>query len=651
MTYSTPSGSYTVDDVRANADSLNGSATGVFVRPDIPTSFWWKLEDPIEGAHIYALPDVTIADLGAGDYTLYDVANPATIVVYQVYQTDTDTGPTYGFAAITLSSTGKPDQILAGKYPKSTVPSMYVDAVIGAGHSSAEDAGKVHWLDEFYVSVSGNAGYFDQSFAPFGMNAPDDGRFLIARDQATGMRDTAWGSKWLDTQHAATFNYPKGIDQAAAALATGAVQATMSGMATLYERLDLELSKPMQKWHKSSDTMAGVAVGTYLSMVDNLYGSVDETLQKPESVVKVFEGATALKSAAKIAGGLGTFLTIYDAVARAQHKYLETDSFSQALLYGVADVGVSLISGQAGLIIAEGVAYGVAGLVIGAGATGALPVLAGATIALASGAITTWAVSTTLNYYQEHPLPLPWLDDEDDMAPKLLASAAAAAPPVAPMQSPAWIYNADTGKMILSLKQTNPDLWKETATRAFLTDPLKIKPAKLKLTGTDDDDQMSGGNNNDKLSGLWGDDSIAGAKGNDKLDGGSGADLVVGNAGNDTLLGSWGGDTLVGGRGRDAFTFKVALASSNVIEDFKRGTDQIRLGTEIFSAIGERLDKGEFYKKAGAVEAHDSDDFIIYDRATGTLYYDPDADGAGEAKRFAILDNKPGLSIADFAIV
>ena len=51
------------------------------------------------------------------------------------------------------------------------------------------------------------------------------------------------------------------------------------------------------------------------------------------------------------------------------------------------------------------------------------------------------------------------------------------------------------------------------------------------------------------------------------------------------------------------------------------------------------------------VRAHDADDHIIYNKATGALYYDDDGIGAHAAIQLAYLSNKPVLAANDFAVI
>ena len=138
---------------------------------------------------------------------------------------------------------------------------------------------------------------------------------------------------------------------------------------------------------------------------------------------------------------------------------------------------------------------------------------------------------------------------------------------------------------------------------------------------------------------------------NNNLYGNDSSNALYGLAGNDTLDGGAGDDILSGGAGADAFCFSTALnASGNVdtITDFNsQEGDKINLDASIFSKLSGGVRSGNF--RAGVnVRALDSDDYFLYDTATGALYYDEDGSGAKAAVKFAILANKPNLIATDF---
>jgi Ca2+-binding RTX toxin-like protein len=133
--------------------------------------------------------------------------------------------------------------------------------------------------------------------------------------------------------------------------------------------------------------------------------------------------------------------------------------------------------------------------------------------------------------------------------------------------------------------------------------------------------------------------------------GNASANWIQGGAGNDILNGGLGADTLVGNAGNDMFLFDSALGGGNVdtINGFASGSDRIFLDHNVFSGIGNgSLAPGAFVT---GTAAQDADDRIIYDAATGNLYYDADGNGAGAAMLFATLQNHPTITAADIAVI
>ena len=225
------------------------------------------------------------------------------------------------------------------------------------------------------------------------------------------------------------------------------------------------------------------------------------------------------------------------------------------------------------------------------------------------------------------------------------------------------------------------------------------------IYGGDGDDTLIGGDGNNLLDGGEGDDTITGGTGNDVIRGGDGIDTVdysaagssivlnlqratstsstegadrvagienaiggdfddtiVGNtavnvldggAGNDTLSGGWASDILTGGEGDDTFLFNTGIGGASgfdTITDFTSGEDTIALGQNIFrnaGPIGE-LDGDAFTIGTSATTLLHR---IIFDDATGELFYDRDGTGAGAAVKFAVLEPGLELSNADFTIV
>ncbi len=129
------------------------------------------------------------------------------------------------------------------------------------------------------------------------------------------------------------------------------------------------------------------------------------------------------------------------------------------------------------------------------------------------------------------------------------------------------------------------------------------------------------------------------------------SNTIIGNAGNNVINGRGGSDILVGLGGSDVFQFTSPLGPNNVdrIEDFQVGVDRIALDDAVFTfANPGSLDPAYF--RVGSA-AQDADDRIIYDSATGALYYDADGNGSGAAVQFAQLAAGLSLSASDFMVI
>ena len=221
------------------------------------------------------------------------------------------------------------------------------------------------------------------------------------------------------------------------------------------------------------------------------------------------------------------------------------------------------------------------------------------------------------------------------------------------------------------------------------------------LIGNDGADLLSGGGGHDVLWGGIGHDSVWGGAGDDLLDGGAGNDTIDGGAGSDTasyaaaasrveidlartedqntrgdgydtlisienvagsgfgdaiagnaganrLDGKGGADVLTGLGGADSFAFTSALGGGNIdrIADFAPGADKIALGHAVFGLGTGALKPNALFLTGTA--AHDGDDRIIYNRATGALFFDADGNGAIKAVQFATVTPGLALTVNDF---
>ena len=220
------------------------------------------------------------------------------------------------------------------------------------------------------------------------------------------------------------------------------------------------------------------------------------------------------------------------------------------------------------------------------------------------------------------------------------------------------------------------------------------------LLGLGGADQLRGGNGNDYLDGGAGIDTMSGGLGDDIYAADSAADIIDeisgqgvdliysavtyalksgseievlsandhlataaidltgnefanqlwGNSGANRFDGRAGADHFVGFGGADSYVFSTAPGSANVdtLWDFNRTEgDKIELASAIFALPTGALADSAF--RVGTA-AQDQDDRIIYDDATGRLFYDQDGVGGADAVHFATLRNLALLAAADFIV-
>lgn len=175
--------------------------------------------------------------------------------------------------------------------------------------------------------------------------------------------------------------------------------------------------------------------------------------------------------------------------------------------------------------------------------------------------------------------------------------------------------------------------WGTTTTTTTTPPPPAPAPVDLVLTGDSYANTLTGGAGNDKLYGL---------SGNDKL---------IGNAGNDWLEGGKGNDTLTGGAGADTFVFReYGPRNFDKITDFEHGIDKIALDHNVFTNAGPvgTLPDTAYWQ---GTQAHDANDHIIYNPATGAVYYDPDGTGRAAQVQIAVVQLGVHLDHSDFTII
>lgn len=136
---------------------------------------------------------------------------------------------------------------------------------------------------------------------------------------------------------------------------------------------------------------------------------------------------------------------------------------------------------------------------------------------------------------------------------------------------------------------------------------------------------------------------------NNTITGNSAVNQLNGGAGDDTLDGKLGNDTLTGGTGIDSFNLTTS-GNIDTITDFIVVDDTIRLENSVFTKLTATGTLAASRFKIGT-QAMDADDYIIYNNATGALYYDSNGNGAGATVQIATIGVGLSLTNADFVVI
>lgn len=136
--------------------------------------------------------------------------------------------------------------------------------------------------------------------------------------------------------------------------------------------------------------------------------------------------------------------------------------------------------------------------------------------------------------------------------------------------------------------------------------------------------------------------------------GGTGKDTIIGNDYANALYGNAGADTLTGNGGEDFFIFDTqpAKAAADLITDFEIGVDTIGFNNKIFKAVGKdgvQSDRAFVANLTG--DAEDRRDRIIYDSASGELFYDANGSKRGGSLLVATLDDSLALDASHFLVI
>lgn len=163
---------------------------------------------------------------------------------------------------------------------------------------------------------------------------------------------------------------------------------------------------------------------------------------------------------------------------------------------------------------------------------------------------------------------------------------------------------------------------------------------------------IAAGTEASNLTGNTSNNALTGNEGNNILNGAVGRDSLFGGSGDDVLLGGTGNDILSGGAGADIFKFDAALtANSDKITDFVVADDTIQLDHAVFTKLTTTgvLNINNF---VSATKAVDSNDYLVYNKATGALFYDADGSGtSADGIQIALLGVNLALTNADFFVI
>jgi Ca2+-binding RTX toxin-like protein len=139
------------------------------------------------------------------------------------------------------------------------------------------------------------------------------------------------------------------------------------------------------------------------------------------------------------------------------------------------------------------------------------------------------------------------------------------------------------------------------------------------------------------------------------LTGNAAGNPLNGLAGNDVIRGGLGIDSLTGGPGADSFCFNTAPSAStsnrDIVFDFAHGVDKFWMENAVYAKLGAATGAlNPAFLRVGAA-ALDGNDYIVYNKATGALFYDSNGSLAGGVMAVAVLANKPVLTASDFLVI
>lgn len=180
------------------------------------------------------------------------------------------------------------------------------------------------------------------------------------------------------------------------------------------------------------------------------------------------------------------------------------------------------------------------------------------------------------------------------------------------------------------------------------TDVLLGNVGSDQLAGGDGSDVIFGGRDSDILLGNTGNDTLSGDDGNDTLFGGRDNDSLTGGTGNDLIYGDSGSDTVVSGLGSDVIVLN-SLDGIDTVTDFDKTADTLWLTSSVFGTLATGGLSAQ--SLVNGTSALDANDYVLFDGATGSLWYDADGSGQGAAVKLATLSGVSSLTASSIYIV
>ncbi|MBF9196500.1 hypothetical protein [Microvirga terrestris] len=154
-------------------------------------------------------------------------------------------------------------------------------------------------------------------------------------------------------------------------------------------------------------------------------------------------------------------------------------------------------------------------------------------------------------------------------------------------------------------------------------------------------------------------ETVTGSTNSDVIKGNMGKDTFKGGSGDDKFWGGLGNDILTGDTGKDIFVFDTKPnKKSNLdrITDFSVKDDAIWLDNKVFAKLGKAGSeakpvqmKKDFFTIGS--KAKDKNDYIVYDKTKGVLYYDADGSGKGKQVEIATVSKKLSLTYKDLFVI